>query len=124
MNKDFDVFGYLLITRESMKNCNEIAQDYQNTTEKFKKMNSMNKTKYSCRIISFKLSWLQRIKLSRRTGIPLIKITNVRRICKFGIIISENSMNDKSFFGRIKVYDSQKNIPPTLLNRQVEIFYN
>lgn len=120
---DYNIFDYLLVTKQSMDNCDIITRDYKTMTEKFKEINKLNKTNYSCHIVGLNLSWKQRIRLSCQTGIPLIKIKNINRICKFSLIILTDCMKDNSFFGRIKIYDSPDNIPRIHIIEQVDVTY-
>ena len=119
-----DLFGYLIVTKQSMKDINLIAQDYKQTTKLFNEINDLNKSRYSCKIVCFGLSWIERLWLSYKTGIPLLKITGISRICIFGFLIVNDSKRENRYFGRIKVYDSQKSLPLFQFKGMLEIYYS
>lgn len=118
-----NVFGYLVITPNSLNKSETIAADYWFSTATMKKENTNNKTNYSCYIVCINCSWWFRKKLAKRTGIPIKKLYNVKYLSGFDIIVTADSMVDDTFYGKTKVYDCETNIPRSDINSCIEVIY-
>lgn len=125
-----NVFGYLVVTSNSLNKSETIAADYWFSTAAMKKENTNNKTNYSCYIVCINCSWWFRKKLAKLTGIPIKKFHNVKHLRApqnhydgFDIIVTADSMVDDTFYGNTKVYDCETNIPRSDINSCIEIIY-
>lgn len=128
---DKNVFGYLLITKNSMNKLDAIVKDYWNSITAMERENAANKKNYSCCIVCVTCSWWFRRKLAKKIGIPMKKIYNAKflqspkgRYDGFDIIIATDSMVDDTFYGRTKVYDNENNIPRAEMNRCIDVVYD
>lgn len=129
MNKE--VFGYLLVTENSLKKIDVIARDYWFSTVEMNKENLAADTNYHCIVVCMNYSWWARRKLSKRTGISMQWITSVKKLKRsndqdysgFDTVIATDSHVDDTFWGRIKVFDSEANIPRAQINPCIDVVY-
>ncbi len=124
------VFGYLLITPNSLNNIDAVKRDYWNSVRAMKDENALRKTNYSCYVGCINCSWWFRRKIAKKIGIPMKKVNNVKYLQSpknkyggFDIVVAADSMVDDTFFGKMKVYDSECNIPRAEINSCIEVVY-
>lgn len=125
-----NVFGYLLVPQQSLSEYAIIARDYWQSTVEMNEENCRSNTKYYCYVVCVNCSWWQRKKLSFRTGIPMNRIINVFSVkpcggwlLDFSTFVAVDSMVDDTFFGRTKVYASEKDISREDINPCTEVVY-
>jgi len=128
---DKDVFGYLLVTQNSINKVDTIKKDYRDSTRVMNAENAVSNKNYSCCIVCMNCSWWFRRRLAKKIGISMKKIHKVKYLRSpqnnyegFDVIMAADSMVDDTFFGRTKVYDCEHNIPSTELNLCDAIVYD
>lgn len=122
------VFGYLLVTSNSLENYDAVARDYWSSMVEMNRENRIGKTNYACQVVCLDLSWRQRKKLSWCTGIPMKNIINVGSIEDNNLYLGFNTIinleaKDEDFFGRTKVFDTEKNIPRSEIDTGIDVVY-
>ena len=117
------MYGYLLVTKNSLPMFQAIAADYHSSVVEMMKFNKLQKKNYSCSVICLDCNFFVRYKLSKRTGIPLKKISSVKQVKDVGCIIDADSFMDNTFLGTIKIYDSENNVPREDFNSCLAIEY-
>ena len=127
---DKNVFGYLLIPQQSLSEYAVIARDYWQSTVEMNAENRRSNTKYCCYAVCVNCSWWQRKRLSLRTGIPMWQIASVvsvnlcdKKYLDFSTLVAVDSAVDDTFFGRTKVYASEKEIAREKINPCIEVVY-
>ncbi len=128
---DKDVFGYLLVTQNSINKVDTIKRDYWNSTRVMNNKNATSNKNYSCCIVCVNCSWWFRKRLAKKIGIPMKKVYKVKYLQSpknnydgFDIVVAADSMVDDTFFGKTKVYDCEHNIPRTEINPCIEVVYD
>lgn len=117
------MYGYLLVTKNSLPMIKLIAADYHSSVVEMMKINKSQKTNYSCSVICLNCNFFFRYKLSKRTGIPLKKILSVKQVKTVGCIVAADSIVDDTFLGSIKIYDSENNVQQKDFNSCLTIEY-
>lgn len=124
-----NIFGYLLITCRSIDNYDIIAQNYWTNTVAMNNENNRKNTGYSCCVVCLNLSWWQRKNLSAKTGIPMEKLINISSLqdkegfLSLDELIWADSTIDSNFWGKIKIFDSSKNIARSEIISNVDVVY-
>lgn len=119
----------MLITERSISNYDVIAKDYWVSTVAMNRENNEKKTWYSCCVVCLNISWWQRKELSVKTGIPMEKIINISSLkdrdgfLGFNELIWGDSVLAVNFWGKIKIFDSAKNIPRSEIVSNVDVVY-
>lgn len=128
---DKDVFGYLLVTQNSINKVDAIKKDYWNSTHVMNAENAADNKNYSCCVVCVNCSWWFRRKLAKKIGIPIKEIRNVKYLQSpknnydgFNNVVAVDSMVDDTFFRRTKVYDCAHNTPRTEINPCIEVVYD
>ena len=117
------MYGYLLVTQNSLPMTALIAADYHSSVVEMMKFNKSQKKNYSCSVICLNCNFIFRCRLSMRTGIPLKKISSVNQVKDVGCIIDVDSFMDDTFLGSIKIYDSENNVQQKDFNSCLTIKY-
>ena len=117
------MYGYLLVTKNSLPMIEVIAADYHSSTVEMIKLNKLQKKNYTCAVICLDCNFFFRYELSKRTGIPLKKITSVKQVKDAGCIIDADSFMDDTFLGSVKIYDSENNVPIKDFNSCLTVEY-
>lgn len=127
---DKEVFGYLLVTPNSVNKIDAIKRDYWNSVRAMKDENALNKKNYSCCVVCVNCSWWFCRKIAKKIGIPGRLVGNVKYLKSpqheyddFDTVIATDSMVDDTFFGKVKVYDSECNVPRAEINPCIEVVY-
>ncbi len=128
---DKDVYGYLLLTENSLGKAEAVRRDYLHSMAVMAEENKAKCKNYVCCIVCVGCSWWYRRKIAKKIGVPMKRIAGVKYLeapsdCYngFNIIVAADSMVDMTFFGRTKVYDSQSNVPREKINPCIEVVYD
>lgn len=123
------MYGYLLITENSLPMLHLIAADYHASIHEMLSLNEKKKKNYSCSVICLNCSWYFRYRLAQKTGIPFKKIQNVKQlehkkfVKSLECIVDCDSFMDDTFLGKIKIYDNVNNVNKADINPCLEIEY-
>ena len=108
----FIMYGYLILTHNSLPFTHQIAVDYHSTIIEMETRSQKEKKNYVCFVYCLKCGVFFRLKLAYRTGIPYRKIHKAKALKEiiYGIA-GDSYMDDGTFVKSMKIYDSSREFP-------------